>query len=340
MESSPPAIEVSSKLAYLQPGMYIVRLMDGGFGNVLMLSATPVGRGGLDFFPGDGVIRNTLTKIGDCIVVRVHSALGSLLLTEFHKPGQQQRMTVKIDQVTQENLHAAVASQAQQQVAGDFNDAPSGPVIRVLGHVERVGDIVVQNDWLGDPSSDRRIEGFAAGLLGLHDKVTLKYAALTEGARKFTKVNAGEFVGTRQQAKALTGVMFELSGADAKKYHLSGQAVFLDQAPLTIESGVELTGETGHEPLVALCLNIAPIQARKTPSTPVTAPSAWDNPAVTKIKRQASVDKQSKTSRQKSPIAAPTRVAAKKVVVSKAVAKKASAIPVAAKKVPLKGAKK
>lgn len=336
MDSSPASIEVSSKLAYLQPGMYLVRLMDGALGNVLMLSATPVGRGTLDFFPGDGVLRNTLAKVGDCIVVRVNVALGSLLLTEFHKPGQQQRITVKIDHVAQENFQAAISGQGAQTVAGTEVDAASGPVVRMLGHIERVGDTVSQDDWLGDPTLDRRIEGFAAGLLGLSNRVSLKYSAQTAGTRKFSKAVAGEFVGTRQQAKALTGVMFELSGPDAKKFQLSGQVVFLGQAPLTIKPGVEMTGSTGKEPLTALRLIVTPKEPRKTAAEASTIASTWDNPAITKIKRLAPAKPQVPASKQKSSVAASPKAAAKKVVAHKAAASKAPAKKVAAKNAPAK----
>lgn len=343
MDNSPAPIEVSSKLAYLQPGMYLVRLVDGAFGNVLMLSATPVGRGSLDFFPGDGVLRNTLSKVGDCIVVRVNGALGSLLLTEFHKPGQQQRITVKIDHVAQENFNTALVN-PDGLVSETSPDVGTGPTVRLLGHIERVGDKVVQDSWLGDPASDQRIEGFAVGALGLPESVTLSYGALIEGTRKYTHATSGQFVGTRQKAKALTGVIFELTGQSAKKFVLTGQAVFLGQPPRVIKSGVAVTGSTGKEPLVALHLSIAPKDAAQSSSASAVA-SAWDNPAITKIKRQASTSKPVSESKAKSPVAANTRAAAKKVVVKKpvakkAVAKKATVKKVMAKKVSRQGAKK
>jgi len=341
MDSSPPSIEVSSKLAYLQPGMYVVRLVDGALGNVLMLSATPVGRGTLDFFPGDGVSRNTLTKVGDCIVLRVNGALGSLLLTEFHKPGQQQRITVKIDHVAQENLKATLAGQ-DNQFSTASSDVSAAPACRLFGHVERVGDTIVDNGWLGDPTAGRRIEGFAIGVPGLPSGLSLKYGALVEGTRKFVRAAAGEFVGTRQQAKALTGVVFDLTGPQAKKYQLLGQAVFLGQSPQPIKSGVELKGKTGKEPLVALQLTVAPKESRSAVASSVVS-SAWDNPAITKIKRQGVVSKP--TPAKKSPVVASTRAATKKVVAKKlvavkAVAKNATVKKAAAKKVSRKGAKK
>ena len=130
--SSQPAIEVSSKLAYLQPGMYIIRLASEAPGNIIMLNPTPVGHGTVDFFPGEGVVRNTLAKVGDCVIVRVKSALGSLLLTEFHKAGQQKQMKLKIDRVATQGFedgggHGSFPSTVRAPQASQARPAPASP---------------------------------------------------------------------------------------------------------------------------------------------------------------------------------------------------------------------
>ena len=330
MDSSQPAIEVSSKIAYLQPGMYIIRLASEAPGNVITLNPTPVGRGMVDFFPGDGVVRNTLTKVGDCVVVRVKSAVGSLLLTEFHKAGQQQQMKLKIDRVATEGFEAGGGEQTafpstvraagstaataksvgqgrfiQQTVASD-----ASLTIRQLGHIEGVGDTIVENDWLGDPDGSERLEGFAVSVKGLPTGVTLNYGAMIEGTRRYAVAVGGQFVGTRQKAKSLLGVVFELSGPGAEQFQLSGEVVFAGEPPLAIEPGVQLSGPSGTEHLVALQLSITPLATRSA------AASAWDDPAVTRIVRQ------SPTAAHKAPV------------------KPAAAKKVAAKKVPTQGSKK
>jgi hypothetical protein len=302
MESSNPTIEVSSKLAYFQPGMYIVRLAEDAQDNVLTLYPSPVGRGTVDFFPGDGVLRNTLAKVGDCIVVRVKGATGSILLTEFHKAGQQHRMTLKIDRIATEGFEGLGASAAPERFAA-ASTATGQVAVRQLGHVEQVGDVVVQDGWLGDPLSDQRLEGFAVSVTGLPEGVTLNYAALVEGTRRYASAVSGQFVGTRQKAKALLGVAFDLAGPNADKFLLSGSVVFAGYAPLAIEPGIQMTGPSGTEYLVALQVSIRPKAARST------AASAWEDPAITKITRQ-------------SPVTASSRAPAKKVAAQKAVAKK------------------
>lgn len=337
MDSSQPAIEVSSKIAYLQPGMYIIRLATEAPGNVIALNPTPVGRGTVDFFPGDGVVRNTLAKVGDCVIVRVKAAVASLLLTEFHKAGQQQQMKLKIDRVATEGFedHGTGHSAFPSTVRGAAPSIPSAPtasaasagkpvtpskskpevsaaglLVRQLGHIEGRGDTIVENDWLGDPWGDQRLEGFAVSVKGLPAGVTLNYAAMIEGTRRYAAAVGGQFVGTRQKAKCLLGVVFELAGPGAEQFQLSGEVVFAGEPPLAIEPGVQLSGPSGTEHLVALQLSITPIATRSA------AASAWDDPAVTRIVRQ-------------SPAAA-----------QKAPAKPAAAKKAAAKKVPTQGSKK
>jgi len=320
MNSMQPAVEVSSRIAYLQPGMYIIRLASEAPGNVITLYPTPVGHGTVDFFPGDGVVRNTLAKVGDCVILRVKAAVGSLLLTEFHKAGQQKQMKLKIDRVATEGFEDGGGSQGffPTTVRASAEGADSTPVsapaaqrrdndgsisVRQLGHLQGVGDAVVQDDWLGDPLGEDRLEGFAISAKGLPVGVTLTYGALVEGTRRYASAVAGQFVGTRQKAKALQGVVFDLTGPNADQFQLSGEVVFAGEPPLVIEPGVQLSGPSGAEHLVALQLSIEPIATRSS------AASAWDDPAVTRIVRQ------SPSVAQKAPVKSVTakKAAAKKV---------------------------
>jgi hypothetical protein len=325
MNNNLPSIDVSSKLAYFQPGMYILRLTEDAPGNVLMVSSSPVGRGTVDFFPGDGVLRNTLTKVGDCVVLRVKSAAGSVLITEFHKDGQQQRIVLKVDKIATDAVTESIEDHSISALATAANAAstakaarqpvppspiapiaptapPLGIVVRKVGHVEGVGDVAIQSGWLGDPTSFSRLEGFAISPLGLPEGVGLQYGVLVEGAQRYASAVSGQFVGTRQKAKALVGVVFELIGPNADKFQVSGQVAFAGLPPLALEPGIPMSGPSGTEQLVALHLSIAPH------ATQSTAASAWDDPKVTRIARQ-------------SPAAA-QKATVKKAPAKKAVAKK------------------
>ena len=338
MKNSLPAIDVLSKLAYFQPGMYIVRLAEDAPGNVTMLSSTPVGRGTIDFFPGDGVLRNTLVKVGDCVVLRVKTAAASVLITEFHKHDQLHKTVLTIDKIGAEGgLHAVrdhsvvavatataaataaatpAANQPSAKVVDQSNDqstqAAIGIVVRKIAHIERLGDVASQTGWLGDPTSFSRLEGFAMSPAGLPDGVQLQYGVLVEGMQHYASAVSGQFVGTRQKAKAITGLVFDLTGPNAQNFRLSGHVAFAGLPPLAVEPGISMSGPSGTEHLVALQLAIAPN------ATQSTAASAWDDPKVTRITRKAPAPAQ-KATVKKAPV---KKVVAQKAPLKKAVAKK------------------
>lgn len=322
MNNNLSAIEVSSKLAYLQPGLYIVRLTEDAPGNVVMLSSSPVGRGTVDFFPGDGVLRNTLAKLGDCVVLRVKSALASLLITEFHKSGQAHKVALKIDKIgTGHEPQAAGSQVVSSDGANDSQHVAANPagaiahassvIVRKVGHIEGVGDVVSQSGWLGDPTSVARLEGFAISVAGLPQGVQLNYGVLIEGTQRYASAVAGQFIGTRQKAKALLGAIFELTGPNSKQFQISGQVAFAGFPPLAIEPGVPMSGPSGAEQLVALHLSVEPS------ATQPSAASAWEDPTVTRIARKTSVPVAKKALAEKAPTAPTRKVAAKKATTTR-----------------------
>ena len=289
-------VTVSSSLRVIERGLWIIRYFESGSVTAppaLMLTPAPIGKGAIDFFPGEGVTRNTLTKPGDCLVARVKGGAASLLVSEFHPVGQSAQVKLRIDKVdtsfagggnTTKTAPAQPAAQALAATVNQLNklataaSAERSLPIKLVGHIERRGDVVVHNDWLGAPGSSQRIEGFAISCEGLPDGVTLGYSCRSDQQAMPQVALAGNFVGTRRQAKPITAVAFNLGGPKSADFALSGSAVFAGQAPISIVTGKELRGLTGREPLVALRLNIAPVQREAT-----TSP--WDDPAITEIFR-------------------------------------------------------
>lgn len=285
-------VSVSSSLRVIEPGLWIIRYFDCGGATAppaVMLNPAPIGKGSLDFFPGEGVTRNTLTKPGDCIIARVKGEAASLLVSELHPKGQQAQVKLRIDKVDTSfagsAVKAPVSQRATQPLATALNQlnnvaaaasAERSLAIKLVGHIERRGDVVVHNDWLGSPASTQRIEGFAISCEGLPEGVSLGYSCRSNQQGAPQVALAGNFVGTRRQAKPITAVAFNLGGSKSADFMLAGQVAFAGQAPLAIVGGKELRGPSGQEPLVGLRLNVVPI---KQPET--TSP--WDDPAITEI---------------------------------------------------------
>jgi hypothetical protein len=149
--------------------------------------------------------------------------------------------------------------------------------LELVGHIERRGDVRVRNQWLGDPNGMHRLEGFAISGTNFPSGLTLAYSCAGPGDTQPQAAIMGNFVGTRQKAKPITKLAFNMGGPQASNFTLSGQAVFAGQAPLAIVPAQELSGPTGSEPLVAIKLQI----------TEKIASSPWDDPAITQIFRSS-----------------------------------------------------
>jgi hypothetical protein len=158
---------------------------------------------------------------------------------------------------------------------------PAAPAnIQLLGHVARLGDVVVGSDeWLGGLSSPARIEGFLVRWPGKPADVQLRYAATVAGQRpgEARLVEVDEYTGTRGRARPLVGLTAELTGPGARNYQLTMEALFLG-APTRRMSGQSLVvaGPTGREPLVGLRMSLGSQKAatQQTVQQPVPQPAA------------------------------------------------------------------
>ncbi len=278
-------IALTSSLRSLETGMWIFRYVGhaGTIPPLVTVAQSCLGQGTVDFFPGEGITRNTLTKPGDCIIARVKGGNAALLLTEYHAKGQPAQAQIRLDKIDTraEALGSAqpthVAQQAPAFSAPQVAQSATGIQIKLLGHIERRGDVVANNTWLGDPNGNHRIEGFAIHCEGMPEGLSFGYSARSPGKQPQAAL-AGNFVGTRQQAKPINAVAFNLGGPKAGDYQLKGEVVFAGQPPVQIVPGQEVTGPSGNEQLVALRISI---EAR----TAQTYDSPWDDPAITEIFR-------------------------------------------------------
>lgn len=276
-----PTLQLNSRIAVLDLGMYIFRYSmpadESHRRSCLSLHYSPIGKGAVDFFPSEGVSRNTLTAPGDCIVVRVKGAQAGVLVTEFHPENESNRIHLHIDKIdTSASLASSVIS-AQKA----FDKQVEECELEFVGHIEARGDVSVKSGWLGNPDTALRLEGFSATWLKQPVGLDLAYLCRT-GTRSQPQVGlAGTYVGTRRQAKPITAVAFALSGQKAAEYEMSGQVVFAGSSPLTIVPDKELSGPTGTEQLVAIRINITPRAAQaSSPASP------WSDPETAAIFRK------------------------------------------------------
>lgn len=278
LQTQDSELEITSTLKLLEPGMYIFRYaskLPEGEMICFTLQATPLGKGMVDFFPAEGVSRNTLAKLGDCIVGRVKGAATAVLVTEYRQTGNPSlKADLRVDRI--DTSEAIISSQPKQ---------PTQPAeaydLVIAGHIERIGDTVAQDGWLGAPSAKSRIEGFVIEWPDRPEGVDIAYQCHVAGIGQQPPTLSGGYIGSRRQKAPITAVAFALVGPSAEKYRLDGTVVFAGGAVYPVIPGEELRGPTGREQLVAMQLCVFPSSSRQEIAAP-RSKSPWDSPEVIK----------------------------------------------------------
>ena len=276
-------LKINSRITLLEPGMYIFRYASQPTAEksvCIALQQAPLGKGAIDFFPAEGVSKNILTKLGDCIIGRVKGGVTTVLITEYFLANHDvEPVDLRIDRIDtspaiMRNLKPNISA---PDTAALPNTASGAAVLTLTGHIERTGDVTVINQCLGDETGQDRLEGFAINWANKPQGVDLAYTTTLAGAGPGQKVMTGSFSGARNKAAAITAVGFSLIGPDRADYELTGHAVFAGGERQTIVTDQMIFGPSGTEPLVALYVSI-------TPQTEINAlrhTSLREKPAVT-----------------------------------------------------------
>ncbi len=255
-----------TRIVSLQPGMYIVRFNAiPTLGEGAILSIAPSDSGvKFDFLASEGVKNNTLFNQSDCIVVRCAGGEGNLLVTSLTKSNARPVGT-RIDKIAGAVDRPAADVTGigyQQQAPGQLPQSTlqSSPAnLKLSGHIEMRGDVTGQpGDWLGDPKSTRRLEGFAIEWRDRPEELDIAYSCVIGGLGRSPAVLSGGYCGSRQRAAPITALTVSLVGKNANGFELAMEAVFAGCPPQKMRSGVEVRGITGREQLVAIIVAVSP----------------------------------------------------------------------------------
>ena len=253
-----------TRIVSLQPGMYIVRFNAiPTLGEGAILSIAPSDSGvKFDFLASEGVKNNTLFNQSDCIVVRCMGGEGNLLITSLCKSGSRPVGT-RVDKIAgATNRPGADVTGLGYQPQGQLPQPTrqSTPAnLKLSGHLEMRGDITAQpGDWLGDPKTSRRLEGFAIDWLDRPEELDIAYSCVIGGLGRSPAVLSGGYCGSRQRAAPITALTVSLVGKNANSFELAMEAVFAGCPTQKMRSGVEVRGITGREQLVAINAAVSP----------------------------------------------------------------------------------
>lgn len=268
-------MHVTSALVQLEPGFYILR-HPGPAEPPLSLARSPNSSGEMAVLstrPSHGMI---LENGSDCIAIHITGGPVELLVAAFPKNGTAAIPTLRVDRI---------ALEAQKPSAPvNAAEAPRKLVIKdkgvsIVGHVELAGDVVAsENEILGDPSANRRVEGFQVMWPDKPEGVDIAYSVSVEGHGALPIVKSGNFTGTRREARRITEATFALIGPNAQKYQLTGTAYFSGGFQVPVSSGMPLSGPSGLEHLSGISLRVVPAPAKSAKTA-----SVWEESPKTKV---------------------------------------------------------
>ncbi|MRV71408.1 hypothetical protein GJ700_06700 [Duganella sp. FT92W] len=254
----------------------------------------PENNGRIEAIWTKGTMGATLRDGSDCIVMHVQDAPAELLVSAFMAQAGVTAPTLRIDKIGLDEPEQRVApvpsapsftpAQAAAPVApvslpADQPIRISNEGLSLIGHIERIGDAVAsEGQFLGDPGSGLRLEGFQA-MWPTHPKeVDLAYSVTLEGLGATETVTTGQFCGSKGESRRVTEVTFTLVGANAHKFELNGVAHFSGGFSVPITSGLPASGPSGLEHLTAIKLSVDIAQLNQQ-----QPPNPWDQSPRTKV---------------------------------------------------------
>lgn len=281
MPSQPlDGLKISSRVTLLEPGMYIFRYASQPPADkpvCIALQQAPLGKGSIDFFPAEGVSKNMLTKLGDTIVARVKAGVTTVLITEYHMFDDViEPVDLRIDRIdTSPAIMRTFAVVASAEPAPAIKNQTATAPFEITAHLQRTGEVVSSEGWVGAPDSDEFIESFAINWPNKPAGVDLLYTCMVAGSGPSRNVSTGTFVGVRGEGLPLICAGFSLVGPLRKHYELTGHIVFGNAEPQRLVTNQMMHGPTGTEPLVALHIAVTPV----TKMNAARSKSPWENSA-------------------------------------------------------------
>ena len=217
--------KTSAHVIMLEPGVYIVSRMTGshlidaasGLPDI-RVSKAPVSQEGCEVevvgLRPDGWVRD------GAALIRVTGAVSPILITIYQRPGATEPAPrIQVQQIASSGANAADSPATQTEPARKAE---------VAAHIQRRGDVVgALTEWMGEPGSQRWIEGFSLVPNGIAPGDIEYQAVLGRGWLSPWSEN-GQYCGSRGMALPILGLRVRLKGAAATTHTLRVSASFTD----------------------------------------------------------------------------------------------------------------
>lgn len=220
---------------------------------------------------GDGLV-------GDgAVLIRVAGAPAPVLITIYQRQGATEPapnlQIQRIDGVPAEPARAPAGRQAA--AAARAPEPKPGGRAEVAAHIQRRGDVTAPlSRWIGEPGSQRWIEGFALAPDGIAP-ADIEYQAVLGRGWLSPWVKGGDYCGSRGMALPILGLRVRLKGALAAEREVSVEASFTDGSRRGPVGGDATCEAETLAPLEAFRVVLQPRGAGAGPdATPKVAPEA------------------------------------------------------------------
>lgn len=268
------AVQTLSAVVTLRAGMYLIRLLrkaeGGGLRQVSFRPRAKAKGGKVFFFEGPGVTKQSLTRAGQCLIVRVDGEPAQVNIARVvDTPAALDRFTLRFDRIDdsgalhREDERGAAVAEAPRQA----DPAPATTPASSLMPIELAGDFATvgsrmapPGQWLGSTTENHALEGITVRWPGKPDGVDLFIAAQASLIGELPEVGVDQLTGVRGLGLPLTGIGFRLDGPLAKSYVLQAEAAFSNGSLARSNPGqqAQLASPGGAEPLTALRISIWP----------------------------------------------------------------------------------
>lgn len=244
----------------LNPGLALIRYDADGHRNYNAQIEVDLPPGVFAVFDPtcDGAV---LAHPGQCAVVRCETPTTISLRVKSTAMDRPTRGSVSIEYIPTyrgdaRRGHGRNAEQMGQSgmSAGVAGASGGSNAVSIIGHIANLGDNKVSGgQWLGAAGAKSPIEGFQINWPRCPVGVKLMQCDLSSGQT----CQAGDFLGSRGQAKPMSGFELWLEGRVPEELSLSVEAVFERRGTVKKQAKwVEMTGADAMDPLIALKFDV------------------------------------------------------------------------------------